>query len=60
MKNVFKIKTPNSNYNGNTWGVQFVNGIGETKDKEVRDILIKEFKYEMVKEKEETKTDEDK
>ncbi|MGD6831430.1 hypothetical protein ACQCT5_04675 [Sutcliffiella halmapala] len=47
---MYKIKTPNGHYNGTTHGVQFVNGLGETKDENVKNTLLNDFGYELVKE----------
>jgi len=45
---MYKIKTPNHNYNGVTYGVKFTNGLGETDSEEIKNILIYDFGYELV------------
>jgi hypothetical protein len=45
---MYKIKTPNHNYNGVTYGVKFTNGLGETDSEEVKNILVHDFGYELV------------
>lgn len=53
---MFKIKTPNENYNGVTFGVKFVSGIGETESEESKNVLVHDFGYLLVEEtKEEPK-----
>ncbi|KHF40708.1 hypothetical protein [Halalkalibacter okhensis] len=47
---MFKIETPNKNYNGSTYGVAFVNGQGETNKEEIKNILVHDFGYKLVKE----------
>lgn len=44
----FVIKTPNELYNGVTEGVQFEKGIGKTDDKNIRNILVNDYKYEDI------------
>lgn len=41
----YVIKTPSEIYNGVTAGVQFVNGIAEVEDKDLRDYLVYGFGY---------------
>jgi len=45
---MYKIKTPNENYNGVTYGIKFTNGLGETDSEEIKNILIHDFGYELV------------
>lgn len=45
---MYKIKTPNPSYNGVTYGVEFINGNGQTNDEIIRDILVNDFGYEEV------------
>lgn len=42
----YKIKTPNDRYNGVTEGVAFVNGVGETDDENVKNVLVNDYGYE--------------
>jgi hypothetical protein len=44
----YVIKTPNKLYGGYTCGVRFENGVGETEDKKVRDVLVDDFGYAEV------------
>jgi hypothetical protein len=46
----FKIKAPNEKYNGVTEGVAFVNGVGETDDKNAKNVLINDYGYSFVEE----------
>ncbi|MCK0470887.1 hypothetical protein [Halalkalibacter sp. APA_J-10(15)] len=46
---MYKIKTPNERYNGETYGVTFFNGQGETENEEVKNVLVNDFGYELVK-----------
>jgi hypothetical protein len=48
----FKIKTPNDRYNGVTEGVAFANGVGETDDENVKNVLINDYGYSVVEEPE--------
>jgi hypothetical protein len=48
------IETPNKNYNGVTHGVQFVNGVGETNNENIRNVLVSDFGYDLVNEKQNT------
>lgn len=47
---VYKLKTPNPLYNGVTEGVAFVKGLGETTDKNIRNVLVNDYKYEDISE----------
>ncbi|KTS84476.1 hypothetical protein NS115_03885 [Paenibacillus jamilae] len=44
----YVIEAPNKMYGGYTHGVRFENGVGETDDKTVRDVLVDDFGYEDV------------
>jgi hypothetical protein len=44
------IETPNKAYNGVTYGVQFENGIGETEDVIVKNVLVNDFGYQVTDE----------
>jgi hypothetical protein len=45
----YRIKTPSEFYNGETEGVVFTEGHGETEDKNIRNILVNDYGYEEVK-----------
>lgn len=45
---MYKVKTPNENYNGVTEGVAFAKGIGYTENKNTLKVLINDYKYEDV------------
>ncbi|MCA1027340.1 hypothetical protein LCM23_14665 [Cytobacillus kochii] len=47
---MYNIKTPNGFYNGTTYGVKFINGIGKTDNEQVKNILINDFKYILLNE----------
>lgn len=47
---MYKIKTPNPNYNGTTAQVRFLNGIGETTDEQVKNELVNDYGYLLVEE----------
>lgn len=42
---IYKIKTPNDQYNGVTEGVAFAKGIGYTEDRSKVKVLINDYKY---------------
>lgn len=44
---MYKIKTPNSNYNGITLNVKFTNGTGVTDVEEIKNILINDYGYKL-------------
>lgn len=45
---MYTIKTPSSFYCGVTYNVKFKDGVGETDDEELKDILINDFKYKLI------------
>ncbi|MEN2464913.1 Rho termination factor N-terminal domain-containing protein [Ornithinibacillus sp. JPR2-1] len=47
---VYKIQTPNPQYNGVTEGVAFAKGIGYTDDLNIRNVLINDYKYADISE----------
>ena len=47
---MYKIKTPNENYNGTTFGVQFKNGMAEVESEELKNILVYNFGYQLIEE----------
>ena len=44
----YVLKTPNPLYKGITEGVPFSKGIGQTNDKNVRNVLVNDYKYEDI------------
>lgn len=42
---MYKIETPNKLYNGVTEGVPFSKGIGQTDDKNIRNVLVNDYGY---------------
>ena len=44
----YVLKTPNPLYKGITEGVPFSKGIGQTDDKNVRNVLVNDYKYEDI------------
>ncbi len=44
----YTIKTPNPLYKGITEGVPFSKGIGQTDNKNVRNVLVNDYKYEDI------------
>ena len=48
IRTLYIIASPNPQYEGVTFGVKFHKGIGRTDKKEIRDELVKNFKYKDV------------
>src|SRR5690625_181511 len=46
----YKIETPNKLYKGITEGVPFSQGVGQTDDKNVRNVLVNDYGYEDITE----------
>jgi hypothetical protein len=44
----YRIETPNKQYHGITEGVPFSEGVGETNDVNVRNVLVNDFGYKDV------------
>ena len=51
---MYKLKTPNEQYNGVTEGVPFSKGVGQTDNKNIRNILVNDYKYEDITDYEKT------
>lgn len=45
---MYKLKSPNPRYNGVTEGVPFSEGIGKTESKDIRNVLVNDYKYEDI------------
>ncbi|MFP5111831.1 hypothetical protein ACSU64_05565 [Bacillaceae bacterium C204] len=52
---MYKIKTPNPHYSGKTSGVEFENGYGQTDNEEIKNILVNDFGYKLLKQEEHKK-----
>lgn len=45
---IYTLRTPNNLYSGVTEGVPFSQGIGKTEDKNIRNILVNDYKYDDI------------